>query len=417
MNTFATPGDLARAQQCFQRGDLITAGALCRQVLQVQHQNPEALQLLATVLERQGQLPLAAQVARQWIGVCPGDGAAHRFLGGVQRRLGDLAGAMDSWQRATYLPGLHGDLYYALALGWMEQGQDAAALQAVAAAQCDATVHEDALRLHITLLHGMQHFDEARQMLGDALFRLSRVGDTEQILALWLTLFPQDEVPRHRLAAQGQADIPPRAGDAYVTYLFDHYAASFDRDLARLDYQAPALIARQLAQTLPLAQGNWRVLDAGCGTGLCGPLLRPYARHLAGVDLSAAMVAKAAERGGYDHLVVAELTAYLDACRHSYELIVSADTLVYFGELREVLAGMAHALVAGGWLAFSLESKESADDSPWQLSQSGRYVHGAAYVQQALDAAGLRLVSMTPATLRMNERQPVKGLIILASSP
>jgi Tfp pilus assembly protein PilF len=68
MNTSATPGDLARAQQCFQRGDLITAGALCRQVLQVQHQNPEALQLLATVLERQGQLPLAAQVARQWIG-------------------------------------------------------------------------------------------------------------------------------------------------------------------------------------------------------------------------------------------------------------------------------------------------------------------------------------------------------------
>jgi predicted TPR repeat methyltransferase len=158
------------------------------------------------------------------------------------------------------------------------------------------------------------------------------------------------------------------------------------------------------------------VLDAGCGTGLCGPLLRPYARHLAGVDLSAAMVAKAAERGDYDHLVVAELTAYLGACRHSYELIVSADTLVYFGELREVLAGMAHALVAGAWLAFSLESKESADDSPWQLSQSGRYVHGAAYVQQALDAAGLRLVSMTPATLRMNERQPVKGLIILASS-
>ena len=26
------------------------------------------------------------------------------------------------------------------------------------------------------------------------------------------------------------------------------------------------------------------VLDAGCGTGLCGPLLAPYARRLVGVD-------------------------------------------------------------------------------------------------------------------------------------
>ena len=32
------------------------------------------------------------------------------------------------------------------------------------------------------------------------------------------------------------------------------------------------------------------VLDLGCGTGLCGPLLRPYARALAGVDLSPQML-------------------------------------------------------------------------------------------------------------------------------
>jgi SAM-dependent methyltransferase len=35
------------------------------------------------------------------------------------------------------------------------------------------------------------------------------------------------------------------------------------------------------------------VLDAGCGTGLCGPLLRPLARRLVGVDLSPAMVGAA----------------------------------------------------------------------------------------------------------------------------
>ncbi|HEY6133044.1 MAG TPA: hypothetical protein VIW70_03610 [Rubrivivax sp.] len=35
-------------------------------------------------------------------------------------------------------------------------------------------------------------------------------------------------------------------------------------------------------------------LHLGCGTGLCGPLLRPLARHLTGIDLSAAFTAEAA---------------------------------------------------------------------------------------------------------------------------
>ena len=53
------------------------------------------------------------------------------------------------------------------------------------------------------------------------------------------------------------------------------------------------------------------VLDAGCGTGLCGPLVAPYARRLSGVDLSAGMLARAKEKNVYDALVQGELTEYL----------------------------------------------------------------------------------------------------------
>ena len=45
------------------------------------------------------------------------------------------------------------------------------------------------------------------------------------------------------------------------------------------------------------------VLDAGCGTGLCGPLLAPYARRLIGVDLSEGMLALAKEKHVYDALI------------------------------------------------------------------------------------------------------------------
>ena len=53
------------------------------------------------------------------------------------------------------------------------------------------------------------------------------------------------------------------------------------------------------------------MLDAGCGTGLCGPLIAPYARRLVGVDLSERMLAQARARDVYDELVKGELTAYL----------------------------------------------------------------------------------------------------------
>ena len=43
-----------------------------------------------------------------------------------------------------------------------------------------------------------------------------------------------------------------------------------------------------------------KILDAGCGTGLCGPLLKPWARRLVGVDLSGGMLEKARALQLYD---------------------------------------------------------------------------------------------------------------------
>ena len=102
------------------------------------------------------------------------------------------------------------------------------------------------------------------------------------------------------------------------------------------------------------------VLDAGCGTGLCGPLVAPYARRLVGVDLSEGMLARARARNVYDELVRRELTAYLHDCTGAFDVIVSADTLVYFGPLEEVLAAAGNALRAGGVLIFTVEELPAA---------------------------------------------------------
>src|SRR5882724_701396 len=96
------------------------------------------------------------------------------------------------------------------------------------------------------------------------------------------------------LACLGAEPIPEAAPVEYVKGLFDQYAAAFDEHLVEtLEYKTPALLVDIMRELVPSTSGLLDVLDIGCGTGLCGPLLRPWARTLVGVDLSPKMLAKA----------------------------------------------------------------------------------------------------------------------------
>jgi len=81
----------------------------------------------------------------------------------------------------------------------------------------------------------------------------------------------------------------------------------------------------------------------------------PYARRLIGVDISGSMLKKAAGRRLYDDLIKAELTEFLGRQAETYDVVVSADTLCYFGKLEPVFHAAAKALKEGGILAFTLE--------------------------------------------------------------
>ena len=102
-----------------------------------------------------------------------------------------------------------------------------------------------------------------------------------------------------------------RAPEAYVRKFFDHYAPHFDESLTRLQYRAPQLIAERLTRSVT-PSGNLEVLDAGCGTGLCGPLLKPFAARLVGVDLSAGLLSQIwteATQGSKDRVVGAPVAS------------------------------------------------------------------------------------------------------------
>jgi predicted TPR repeat methyltransferase len=225
---------------------------------------------------------------------------------------------------------------------------------------------------------------------------------------------PDNPIARHLLAACSGQQTPKRASDSYIERTFDDFAASFDAKLEQLHYRAPELVASVLAQVRPEARRHDDVADLGCGTGLCGALVAPWARRLVGVDLSENMLARAREKGVYDELVRSELTTYLRENAAAFDIVVSADTLVYFGPLETVLGAAARALRPGGALVFTLEEAEGS--APHRLNFHGRYSHTPAYVASALAQAGLE-PTIVPAQLRLEAGRPVGGMVVAGTKP
>ena len=129
------------------------------------------------------------------------------------------------------------------------------------------------------------------------------------------------------------------------------------------------------------------------------------------------MLAQARARNVYDELVKRELTAYLRDSTGAFDVIVSADTLVYFGPLEDVVAAAANALRPGGRLIFTVEELVGAgSDAGYAISPNGRYRHARAYVERVLADANLRS-EIVPAELRLEAGEPVAGLVVRGTKP
>jgi predicted TPR repeat methyltransferase len=126
------------------------------------------------------------------------------------------------------------------------------------------------------------------------------------------------------------------------------------------------------------------------------------------------MLAKARERQVYDELHEAELVAFMRAHAASYDVVISADTLVYFGEIDEAIQVAAAALKPDGVLAFTLEAEPAESTQPFRLHASGRYSHLDRYVRECLAAAGLDTLTFEPGVLRKEGPADVVGHLILA---
>jgi predicted TPR repeat methyltransferase len=176
----------------------------------------------------------------------------------------------------------------------------------------------------------------------------------------------------------------------------------------------PELLAAAVAAATP--DQLMDVLDLGCGTGLCGALLRPMAGTLRGVDLSPAMIAKARERGVYDELEVGDLIESLRRRPKTCDLLTAADVLNYVGDLAPVLDAATLALRPGGLFAFTVEAAASGDRFEL-VKGTQRYAHARPHVDHVARIYGFEQRSLEPVILRHDAGKPVHGYLAVLALP
>jgi predicted TPR repeat methyltransferase len=408
---------------------LAEAEVVYSQILAAAPDHPQALHYAGVLAHQVGRSDDAVELIEKSLALVADRADWYSNLGIVLQERGRLDDAIAAYHRAIELDPAHANAYSNLGVLLRATGKPVEAEAAYRTAIRLNPEHLDGYTNLGVLLNGLKRSEEAvacyckvitlrpkhreaRRLLALAHCTLGEIDQAVQIFEEWLAEEPDDPIARHMLSACTGRDVPGRASNAYVERTFDSFAASFESKLAKLSYRAPALVAAMLDDSGIVPSKSLDVLDAGCGTGLCGPLIAPYARRLTGVDLSDGMLRQATEKQVYDELLQVELTGYLSERKDAFDVIVSADTLVYFGALDEVVAAAAGALRGDGVLIFTLERAEGSGPDV-RLELHGRYTHTQAYVERLLTAAGLT-PEIAHAELRMESGVPVAGLVIRA---
>ncbi len=415
-NVYQTLGNLEQAELAYRHGLEYAPSA-------------DVWNNLGILLRRLGRLAEAEQAYRQAILLRPSFAMAFNNLGRLLQERGDLPGATEQLQHALVLapeaPEVLHNLGNALALQQQHEAAQQIYRRAVAAG-ADAYTElatvlrerglvEDAISAYRRALDINPQHTNAYYYLGMLLSACGRREEAVHCYQQWSEQEPGNPVALHMLAACGALAIPPQADDRYVETLFDGFANSFERRLASLDYQAPHLVVEAFARCMGAPNHAMTIVDAGCGTGLCGPLLRPYAERLIGVDLSRPMLDQARLRGDYDELIKQELTAFFQQQPPaSLDAIVSADTLVYFGALQTLFGFVASSLKIGGCLAGSVEQLSAPATLGYHLNPHGRYSHALDYLHNVLAQCGLALQDWHACTLRQEMGMPVIGIVFTA---
>jgi len=380
------------AATCLALGRPAEALAELEAVLDAEPQHLDAWCHRAAALAALGRDAEAVACADRVLATEPGHAQACYLRATALERLRRFDEARPAFERLLALEPRHVEARFRLGQILQRQGKPAEALACLDRVIAAAPAHAGAW-----------------SQRGSLLKELGRSAEAAAAYERAIALGADPDLHRFYLAAlQGRHDAPA-APRQYVQALFDDYADGFDRHLVEvLGYRAHRELVSPLADLQPA--GFEAALDLGCGTGLCGPLLRPMARRLEGVDLSQPMLDRAAALGVYDRLHCADLVEHLGRGGQTHDLLLAADVFIYVGALEGVFSGAMRVLRAGGLFCFSVE--QAADAQDVLLNPQMRYAHSLPYLRRLAAHHGLQLLQAAQRPIRQDRAHAVPGLFV-----
>jgi predicted TPR repeat methyltransferase len=351
---------------------------------------------------RNGTFDEAANCYREAIAIHPDYTQAHAALGDALRQQGKIAEALLCYRRALGLAPDFPEAHFGLGAALMEKADFKNA----------AVCFENAVALK-------PDYVRAHNSLGFAFIEQGKPEDALACFRRAIGFDPEDGMAQHLIASLTRNNTE-RAPGQYIEKLFDGFANTFDAHLQGLKYETPRDLLALVTQHSVPAAGKWRVLDLGCGTGLAGLAIAPYASQLVGVDLSARMLERAQARNVYHRLERMDFLAMMrNEESSSYDVVIAADSLIYLGKLDDVVREARRLLRRGGLFAFSVEALDAASgpitqpDYVLQKIPSCRYAHSSEYISRLASDHDFRIQELKKAHIRNSAGSSVQGYLAL----
>jgi predicted TPR repeat methyltransferase len=398
MSDLSPPPD--QAQGLLQAGRFDEAAQLYRQRLQADPRNLEALQSLALIYFQIGQFEQAQYFAGEALRLEPSYVDGLRVRGMALMQLGRLAAALSCFERALALKPDFVELIAnkATVLLALKRFDDAlAGFDRVVALDPGNAI---GWNNRANTLVAMERLEEA-------------VEGYDRALAIQPDLLM---ARKNRFLLLLRLQRVTRIADFALRGMFDEVATQFDQLMVDgLEYRGHVQLRSFADAELPGLKAPLRILDLGCGTGLVGESFKDFGAGgcLDGIDLSPRMLDVARKRGIYNELILGDLETVLAEPGPSYDLIVSADTMVYLGDLAPTFRGVFNRLVAGGYYLFACEARPGEG---WEQN-TNRFRHSEAYLREEAARSGLVFLGLMDCTLRYEKSEPVPGFTVGLQKP
>jgi predicted TPR repeat methyltransferase len=163
--------------------------------------------------------------------------------------------------------------------------------------------------------------------------------------------------------------------------VYDGWADRYDRELLEdWGYTSPQKAVHLLLEAM--ASNDLAVLDAGCGTGLVGVLLKEAGiSSLSGIDYSPGMLAEAERKGVYDTLHTIDMNNPLTLPSDSFDAVTCIGTFTSTHVKPQAVTELARVTRSGGVLVFTVR------DDYWQSTNfvdlvAELHISGVARIEQ-----------------------------------